>query len=394
MLQCSSESEDDYGDEDQPCEDTPDHSGNHHHSINVSNSHPQQSSGYNNRDSGGSYNNYPHAGSSRSTHSGSSGSPASTSRAASFENPIKHGGSSFDTVSISSALSVPPANYDSRSYEGSLHNTPRHDRSHSANHSRSNSFRSGADRSPVPARRSGSPTSSVISEREREDLNRVKKEEDEKRRRFQIYVFVLRCIAFPFNAKQKPPQHDMQKRQAKVGRQELAKIKDRFAAFLDGATNIMADEAFKNAVQSYYEVFLKSDRVASMVRSGASSSTDFRDVFKNNIEKRVRSLPEIDGLSKETVLCSWMTKFDTIYRGEEGDRRVQRPSTTANELILSKDQLYEMFQNIFNIKKYEHLILYNALQVSVVKYYFIHYIDMRGHWTGYQSSLCNVTTMA
>lgn len=28
-----------------------------------------------------------------------------------------------------------------------------------------------------------------------------------------------------------------------------------------------------------------------------------------------RSLPEIDGLSKETVLTSWMAKFDCILKG-------------------------------------------------------------------------------
>lgn len=119
-----------------------------------------------------------------------------------------------------------------------------------------------------------------------------------------------------------------------------------------------------NAVQSYYEVFLKSDRVVALVRSGGCSSNDFREVFKNNIEKRVRSLPEIDGLSKETVLSSWMAKFDQIFRGDEDPRkRPQRMVASTSEMILTKEQLYDMFQNILNVKKYEHQILYNALQV-------------------------------
>lgn len=49
-------------------------------------------------------------------------------------------------------------------------------------------------------------------------------------------------------------------------------------------------------------MFLKSDRVVIMVKSGGCFVNDFREVFKNNIEKRVRSLSEIDGLSKEIVL--------------------------------------------------------------------------------------------
>lgn len=45
------------------------------------------------------------------------------------------------------------------------------------------------------------------------------------------------------------------------------------------------------------------------------SSQDFRDVFRLSVERRVRSLPDIDGLSKETVLTSWMVKFDAIFKG-------------------------------------------------------------------------------
>lgn len=65
------------------------------------------------------------------------------------------------------------------------------------------------------------------------------------------------------------------------------------------------------------QVFLKSERVQKVVQAGGFSAHDFREVFRCNVEKRIRSLPEIDGLSKDTVLNSWMTKFDTIFRGEE-----------------------------------------------------------------------------
>uniref|UniRef100_A0A803T7C2 Calcium dependent secretion activator n=1 Tax=Anolis carolinensis TaxID=28377 RepID=A0A803T7C2_ANOCA len=151
-----------------------------------------------------------------------------------------------------------------------------------------------------------------------------------------------------------------------ISKQQLQTVKDRFQAFLNGETQIVADEAFMNAVQSYYEVFLKSDRVARMVQSGGFSANDSREVFKKHIEKRVRSLPEIDGLSKETVLSSWMAKFDAIYRGEEDPRKAQARMTAsaASELILSKEQLYEMFQNILGIKKFEHQLLYNACQLD------------------------------
>ncbi|KAL4669624.1 hypothetical protein H8959_008178, partial [Pygathrix nigripes] len=149
-----------------------------------------------------------------------------------------------------------------------------------------------------------------------------------------------------------------------LNKQQLQLLKERFQAFLNGETQIVADEAFCNAVRSYYEVFLKSDRVARMVQSGGCSANDFREVFKKNIEKRVRSLPEIDGLSKETVLSSWIAKYDAIYRGEEDlCKQPNRMTLSAvSELILSKEQLYEMFQQILGIKKLEHQLLYNACQ--------------------------------
>uniref|UniRef100_A0A7N8XBG0 Ca2+-dependent activator protein for secretion b n=1 Tax=Mastacembelus armatus TaxID=205130 RepID=A0A7N8XBG0_9TELE len=218
---------------------------------------------------------------------------------------------------------------------------------------------------PSSSRSSARPTSpspSAASE-EKEDLEKLQREEEERKKKLQLYVFVMRCIAYPFNAKQPT---DMARRQQKITKQQLQQTKDRFQAFLNGDTQIVADEAFINAVQSYFEVFLKSDRVAKMVQSGGFSANDFREVFKRHIEKRVRSLPEIDGLSKETVLSSWMAKFDTIYRGDEDPRKAQQRMTAsaASELILSKDQLYEMFQNILGIKKFEHQLLYQACQLD------------------------------
>ncbi|XP_078025080.1 calcium-dependent secretion activator 1 isoform X9 [Epinephelus lanceolatus] len=218
---------------------------------------------------------------------------------------------------------------------------------------------------PSSSRSSARPTSpspSAASE-EKEDLEKLQREEEDRKKKLQLYVFVMRCVAYPFNAKQPT---DMARRQQKITKQQLQQTKDRFQAFLNGDTQIVADEAFINAVQSYNEVFLKSDRVAKMVQSGGFSANDFREVFKRHIEKRVRSLPEIDGLSKETVLSSWMAKFDTIYRGDEDPRKAQQRMTAsaASELILSKDQLYEMFQNILGIKKFEHQLLYQACQLD------------------------------
>ncbi|CAK6974701.1 calcium-dependent secretion activator 2 isoform X6 [Scomber scombrus] len=87
-------------------------------------------------------------------------------------------------------------------------------------------------------------------EDERKERERIQKEEEERKIKLQIYVFVLRCISYPFNAKQPT---DMARRQQKVNKQQLQAVKERFLAFLNGETQIVADEAFCNAVRSYYE---------------------------------------------------------------------------------------------------------------------------------------------
>lgn len=101
----------------------------------------------------------------------------------------------------------------------------------------------------------------------------------------------------------------------------------------------------------------------------------------------------MEGLSKETVFTSWMAKFDCILKGQFhssatifyppylayttfpkitlglGDEDSKRPSrmqqqSLNSELILSKEQLYDMFQQILGVKKFEHQLLFNALLVS------------------------------
>jgi len=57
------------------------------------------------------------------------------------------------------------------------------------------------------------------------DLERSEREEKERRKQIQLYVFVMRCIAYPFSAKQPT---DMVRRHAKVTKQQLQSIRERF----------------------------------------------------------------------------------------------------------------------------------------------------------------------
>ena len=106
-----------------------------------------------------------------------------------------------------------------------------------------------------------------------------KQDEEEKARKecVQIYVYVLRCIAYTFNAKQSP---DIQKRHLKVTPEGHDKMKGKVEAFLRGDTQIPTDEAFQSSVQHYMSVFLRSERISQIVAGGGLSQHDCREVFR------------------------------------------------------------------------------------------------------------------
>ncbi|KAJ8390547.1 hypothetical protein AAFF_G00103440 [Aldrovandia affinis] len=61
--------------------------------------------------------------------------------------------------------------------------------------------------------RPSSPSPSAVSDQEKEEVEKMQREEEERKKKLQLYVFVMRCIAYPFNAKQPT---DMARRQQKM----------------------------------------------------------------------------------------------------------------------------------------------------------------------------------
>ena len=60
-----------------------------------------------------------------------------------------------------------------------------------------------------------------------------------------------------------------------------------------------------------------------------------------------------------------MAKYDAILKEDEKDGRPRQRPTTAmlgNE-NMNKEQLYDLFQQILGVKKFEHQLLFNAMQV-------------------------------
>uniref|UniRef100_A0A158QIN9 PH domain-containing protein n=1 Tax=Rodentolepis nana TaxID=102285 RepID=A0A158QIN9_RODNA len=189
--------------------------------------------------------------------------------------------------------------------------------------------------------------------------------EDLHKLRLQLYVFVLRCIAYPFTV---PLPQDPVRRYLKVTREYLNVLRERFTAFLNKELQIVCDEAFFNAVLHFDEIYLRNESVERAVIAGGFSMNDIREVFVRSIEQRLQRFEEIDGLPKQTVIGAWKVKFDQICRGGEGPCPIaNRLGSPQLELTNpTKEQLYDLFMRILSIKKYEHQILYNACQLDNV----------------------------
>ncbi|KAH9287076.1 Calcium-dependent secretion activator 1 [Echinococcus granulosus] len=181
--------------------------------------------------------------------------------------------------------------------------------------------------------------------------------------RLQLYIFVLRCIAYPFTV---PLPQDPVRRYLKVTREYLGVLRERFTAFLNKDLRIVCDEAFFNAVHHFDEIYLRNELVERAVIAGGFSMNDIRGVFARSIEQRLQRFEEIDGLPKRTVIGAWKVKFDQICRGGEGPCPIaNRLGSPQLELTNpTKEQLYDLFMRILFIKKYEHQILYNACQLD------------------------------
>ena len=59
-------------------------------------------------------------------------------------------------------------------------------------------------------------------------------------------------------------------------------------------------------------------------------------------------------------------QYTTITKDEEPRRPGQRlPTSMLGNELMNKEQLYDLFQQVLNVKKFEHQLLYNAMQVGV-----------------------------
>lgn len=301
-------------------------------------------------------------------------------------------------------------------------------------------------------------------------VDEEQQQEENRKLRLQLYVFVLRCISYPFNAKQTNSiglHHKNQ--QLKLRKPQLEQITQMHTRYirtpgsfaptkcphqnlkLAGQQLKQLDELYERAHLTFNRKFLQNERMRLLVESECFSQQDLRELFRQSIERTLKEsqlfksakqqqhqqqylnynnnnnnnsqLQTNNGFTtdnsdsnnllanREIIINSWLIKFESIIRDENSENSapgllpttissslvatgspeltsatsstslaLQQTSITSNasqlsansnnnnnnqqQQTISKEQLYQMFQNILNIKKFEHQLLYNALQLD------------------------------
>ncbi|RMC10195.1 hypothetical protein DUI87_12996 [Hirundo rustica rustica] len=102
----------------------------------------------------------------------------------------------------------------------------------------------------------------------------------------------------------------------RLNKQQLQVLKERFQAFLNGETQIVADEAFCNAVRSYYEEIVKRCSSASVLGDpyGPRCAYDLisldifvlPDTLRTDAKVAVEVLTILQGQHCPVESCNWV----------------------------------------------------------------------------------------
>jgi hypothetical protein len=148
-------------------------------------------------------------------------------------------------------------------------------------------------------------------------------------------------------------------------------MRDRFEAFLEGRTRLSGnvDAAVQEAMRIYNETVLVNADVAALVRAGGWMVEDFALVFRAMLPRMLADL-ELDEETDARVKSVWLQIFGVLSRGEPGLAYQDASSSSLNitpassEMLLTTEQLYEVFQGVLGVKRFEHQILFNQCQLG------------------------------
>eukprot|EP00118_Oscarella_pearsei_P009330 m.53593 g.53593 ORF g.53593 m.53593 type:complete len:1240 (+) comp34262_c1_seq1:93-3812(+) len=185
--------------------------------------------------------------------------------------------------------------------------------------------------------------------------------------RLKLYVLVARCIAYPFASEQRVDpglRHPIRMTEG-----QLRSVQSQYENMLTNADDKMADEAFLGAIEDFYERVLMSRDVETLVKAGGWAMKNFSIVFAVMARKIISELELSSNLTEDRVLSVWVSNLK-LPTGDGGHNEgLHRNAFSSSQLpsfdlIMSPDQLYDVFQEVLGISKREHLGLFNTCQLG------------------------------
>ena len=80
-------------------------------------------------------------------------------------------------------------------------------------------------------------------------------------------------------------------------------------------------------------------------------------------------MAKYDAITKGYISIIFLIKVGNEhyhFKEDEARRPGQRlPTSMMGNELMTKEQLYDLFQQILSVKKFEHQLLYNAMQVNI-----------------------------
>lgn len=191
--------------------------------------------------------------------------------------------------------------------------------------------------------------------------------EQEERNRYCLYLLVLRCIAYPFNAYTQSATTVLPIRLTKSSYRTVC---DKAAAYV---TDPKTDEYFRCCLKWYYKSILNREDVITRATSGEFSLRELRYAFKVHAHRHLCRINNDANDSIEETLHSWLSQFDILFKVDSHEWFSKRRASTLPRIGLVKglessttrnDSFYRMFQEILGISPIEHHAIITEYQIN------------------------------
>ena len=206
----------------------------------------------------------------------------------------------------------------------------------------------------------------------------------------QLYIFVARCIAYPFNAK---PQLDSLSPKPKLSEASYNTICELLETcgksekdivthlVLNGSEQkCIKSQEFRDILQWFLTAILRRKEVKTICTYGGYSARELEAIFSIIVRREFSkslhvpdytpSMVSTKDFDEDPKFKAWNSTFEKLIelgyqRSQLGRHKMSIGQEMAQQIhSFNKEHIYAMFQNILEIQKHEHQAIYKHCQVT------------------------------